>query len=440
MGPKFVVLALFFLVLMGSQAAGPTSAARPAVHKSESKSTPPEPVTPLLGICDVTGATDVLGDLSDADAGKKRIQIALLQGRILECSHKIAALTAAAASATPYWASNMTLPAALPAPSEACVHPAPATTDSNRFALFEILERCSAYVTTVTGSATPAPAETPLPSIASRPTFYVFATGAVDPTTATVLIRSLVARLTSAERRATQSRSARPDPDALAAVLVASRADWTATESFTAQCQLDPNTRGALVIRTSMPQTYRNNYLLLVANFTQLSATVDVLGCASDDHNVNAAPLSLYSQEALSGKAHQDTVTLGIFSSIAAFLASDKSKTTVTTGNGSTTVVKSDSTAPAFSGNVLGYFEGESLDVPAQNASVQMNVAAKRLTDDAMTGLHRMCRRPEVLTLAAQGDPSAVPPSPPEHRTLAYKAAYEYVGDCALFGNFETPH
>jgi hypothetical protein len=67
-----------------------------------------------------------------------------------------------------------------------------------------------------------------------------------------------------------------------------------------------------------------------------------------------------------------------------------------------------------------------------------MNVAAKRLTNDAMAGLHRLCGRPEVLMLAAQGDPAAVPPSPPEHRTLAFKAAYEYVGDCALFGSFAT--
>ncbi len=410
--------------------------AKPAANKHASFPSPPQVVAPLLGICDATGVLDVLGDLSDADAGKKRNQIALMQGRIIDCSHKIVAsrLNAPAPSPTPYWASAVPPPAATSQPSRECTNPPPATTQSNRFALFEILQRCSAYWTAVTSAASPSPGQTPPPSVASRPTFYVFATGAVDPTTATVLIRSMVARLSSAEQRAAPGAGT----DALPGVVVAGRADWTTTESFTSQCQLDPNTRGALVIRTSMPEIYRDNYLLLVANFTQVSATVDVLGCGAEDHNDASSPLGLYSQDAISGKSHQDTITLGIFSSIAAFLATNKSKTTVTTGNGSTTVVKSDSTAPAFSGNVLGYFEGDNLSVPAQNASVQLNVAGRRFSENAMARLSNLCGRPEIRRLAQQGDPRSVPQPPVEHRTLLYKAAFEYLDDCALFDSFAT--
>ena len=431
-------LVVFAAAIVASLTA-PTLGAKPPVHKQAFPS-PPQVVTPLLGVCDATGVLDVLGDLSDADAAKKRNQIALLQGRIVDCSHKIAAgrLSAVAPSPTPYWASALPAPTATAQPSQACTNPPPATTESNRFALFEILQRCSAYWTAVTTAASPAPSQTAPPSIASRPTFYVFATGAVDPTTATVLIRSMVARLTSAENRATAGYAASVGSEMLPGVVLAGRADWTTTESFTSQCQLDPNTRGALVIRTSMPEIYRANYLLLVANFTQVSATVDVLGCGVEDHNDAASPLGLYSQDAIAGRSHQDTITLGIFSSIAAFLATNKSKTTVTTGNGSTTVVKSDSTAPAFSGNVLGYFEGDNLSVPAQNASVQLNVAGRRFSEEAMTRLGNLCRRPEIRRLAEQGDPRTIPAPPLEHRTLLYKAAFEYVDDCTLFANFGT--
>ncbi|MBC5799233.1 MAG: hypothetical protein GIX03_08370 [Candidatus Eremiobacteraeota bacterium] len=427
MRPKLLLAAMLVASTVGAQSLAPRKAAAkptaPVRQRGAAKA-----VTPLAGICDGSAALDVLGDLGDRDAERKRNQIALLQGRIIECSRKIdeALVHLPTPSPSPYWVAAGPLAAATPTPTPVCQNPPAATLTSNRFALYERLERCAAYWTYLSTPPTPEPTETPLPSVASRPTFYVFATGAADQTAAAVLIRSVVGRLIEAQRRA--------DSD----VAVAGRADWTTPDSFASQCQLDSNTRGALVIETSIPETSHHNYLLLVANFTNVSASVEMLGCGEEDHNPGVSPLSLYTQQAVTGKAHQDALALGIFSAIVPFLVSDKSKTTVTTAPKSMTITKTDSTAPVLSGSLLGFYESQNLTLPAQNASVGLTVASERFADSTMERLTKLCSDPDIVGLANQAGRPHGPPAPPEHRTIIYKAASEYISDCSSFANFDA--
>jgi hypothetical protein len=309
-----------------------------------------------------------------------------------------------------------------------CVSPPPATIDANRYALFERLERCVAYFTALTASPSPS-TESPPSTIASRPTFYVFATGAADQTTASVLIRSVVDRLTKARLDAGDGQ--------LEDLVLAGRADWTDPSSFASQCQQDPNTRGALVIETSISQTYRYNYLFIVANFTHVSAAVNLLACGID-RDPSALPLIIWSDQDITGKAHEDAWTLGILAGVASLFATNKTTTTVTRTETTTSVTQTQTNPITLSGTVLGFFQGENLNLPAQNASVQLNVAAERFSDSTMKRLHEFCKNPQVRQLAAEADPRQQnPPAPPEHRTVLYQAAYEYVNDCNRFAGFE---
>jgi hypothetical protein len=386
----------------------------------------------MNGLCDAAGVLDVLGDLADPNPVKRRDQIALLQGRLVDCARRIgdARSHPPASTPTPYWIASFPPPTpAAPArtPSPVCIDPPPATTASNRFALYENLQRCVSQWAMLSAVPSPEPAASTLPSVAAAPTFYVFAVGAADATTASMLIRAAAARLAGAANRSGTAPSPR--------IVVSGRADWTSLDSFAAQCQLDPNTRGALVVETSLPETYRNNFFLIVANFTTVSAAVDMLGCGSEDHTPASSPLSLISRQDVTGKAHQDAWTLGIFTTLATLFAANTSKTTVTIGNGSTTVSKTDASAPVLTGTVLGYFENQNLTLPAQNASVGLKVAAERFAAGMMSRLHAACFEPEIRQLAAAADPAASP----AHRTRLYRAAYEYRGDCASFANFDSP-
>jgi hypothetical protein len=162
-----------------------------------------------------------------------------------------------------------------------------------------------------------------------------------------------------------------------------------------------------------------------------------MLGCGALDHDPSVSPLSLWNQQTLTAKAHQDAFTLGILTSIAAFFAKTKTTTTVTTGQGTTTVTRNESMPPVLTGNVLTFFQTENLNLPAQNASVQLTIAGERLADSTMKRLRLFCNEPEIRRLAANADPRNVPPPPLEHRTPLYKAAFEYVNACGLFANFD---
>lgn len=409
-------------------------AAAHTTHKGVAVTASPHALVPFDGVCDTANVTDVLGDLTDED--NKVNQIALLQGRIAACSRKISAALAHLPTPTPqpYWLPAAPAAAPAPTPSPECVQPPNATTASNRFALFETLSRCFSYWTYLSTLPTPVPFDSPVPMLASRPTFYVFATGAADPVAAAVLIRSVVDRLIRAQQKAVAVGPG--DDEALSGLRVAARGDWTDPLSFAAQCQQDPNTRGALVIETAIPETYRQNYLLLIANFTNVSASLEMLGCGKEDHNPAGAPLSIWSQQSLTGSAHQTAVTLGILSSVALLFAKAMTTASVSTGGGTTTITQTTTQPPEFSGNALGYFQSQDLNLPAQNASIQLRVAADRFATAAMLRLRAFCTAPEVLNMAAAADPVSAPSAPPEHRTLLYKAASQYVADCGLFGNF----
>jgi hypothetical protein len=409
----------------GLSAKTAAKAARHATHKGGSATASPSALVPFDGVCDTANVTDVLGDLTDAD--NKINQIALLQGRIIACSRKISVALEHLPTPTPqpYWLPAAPPPVQAPTPSPECVAPPNATTASNRFALFETLSRCFSYWTYLSTLPTPAPFDSPVPMLASQPTFYVFATGAADPVAAAVLIRSVVDRLIRAKQKAVAS-----------GLRVAARGDWTDPVSFAAQCQQDPNTRGALVIETAIPETYRHNYLLLTANFTNVSASLEMLGCGEQDHNPVTAPLSIWSEQSLTGSAHQTAVTLGILSSIATVFAKTMSTASVSTGGGTTTITQSTTQPPVLTGNALSYFQSQDLNLPAQNASVQLRLASERFADAAMLRLRTFCTAKEILSMAAAGDTASAPSAPPEHRTLPYKAASQYVADCGLFGNF----
>lgn len=387
-------------------------------------------IAPIPGICDTANVTDVFSDLTDEDS--KPQQLALLQGRIEECSHKIADALAhlPSPSPTPYWVTSVPQPPPVQTPAPECIQPPAATMRSNSIAMFETLGICAAYLTYVTALPTPAPVDSPLASLASRPTFYVFATGAVDQTAAAVLIRTVTDRLLKAHGHA--------GPDDMRIV---ARADWTDEGSFAAQCQLDPNTRGALIIQTSIPLAYKFNYLLVIANFTNLSASVEMLGCGDEDHNIAASPLSLFSAQAITEKTHETAYTLGFLSALAPLLFPSKTVTTVSgIGTGSATVTNTNSTTPEFSGNLLASFQAENLNFPAQNASVQLVVASERFADDTLKRLNAFCSDADIRRMATEADPKNVPLPPRDHRTASYKAAYEFVGQCGRFADFAPVH
>ena len=415
------LVASLVATILASQCLASTSNA----VRSSRPAAPAQVVTPIPGICDTANVADVFPDLTEPRT--KREQIAFLQGRIVECTHQIdAALPRVPTPApSPYWISGMAPLAASATPTPICTSATPATTSSDRIVLYAALGRCFAYLTYLNALPSPAPTESPLARVASRPTFYVFATGAADPTAASVLIRSVVDRLTKAQRKAARFE-----------VSVVGRADWTATSNFSAQCQQDANTRGALVIETSIPETYRYNYLIIVANFTHVSASVEVLGCGAGDHDPSLSPLSLWNEQAITGKAHEDAWTLGTLAALLPFFALDKSSTTVTRGPETTTLTRTDSTAPALTGSLVSFYQAENLNLPAQNASVGLDVASDRFADSAMSRLGSLCDAPQIRELASDGNPANVPIPPPAHRTLLYKAAFEYVEDCSLFANF----
>jgi hypothetical protein len=419
------------LLVGGEPSAAKTGDARKSAHPATLV------VTPIPGVCDTASFTTVFSDLTDPRA--RRAEIAFMQGAILACSREIndAIAHAPAPTPTPYWIPAVAAPAPIPTESPVCLDPPRVTLATDRIALYALLARCVAYRTYLNDLPTPEPTESPLSRIASRPTFYVFATGAVDTSAASVLIRAVVERLNRARRAAEHVSPPAADEDALGTLWVAGRADWTETSSFAAQCQLDPNTRGALIIQTSIPETSKRNYLLITANFSDVSASVEVLGCGPEDHNPAVSPLSLWSQQTLTGKAHQDTFTLGTLASLTTLLALAPGTTTVTRGQSTTTITQKDAATPIYTGTILSTLQADNLNVPAQNASVGLEVASERFASDTMRRLAFFCNEPAIKGLAADGDPSAIPAPPPEHRTLIYKAASEYMADCSLFANFQ---
>ncbi len=428
MSGKRLLAAIFAVALVCGIV--PSSPALPKTTKTEShhaKASPaPVAIEPFEGVCDTANITDVFSNLESEH--NKDDEIALLQGRIVSCSRRIAEFLAhqPAPSPTPYWISALPAPAPTFTPAPVCAtSPPPVTSSAKTIALYETLSRCFGYYTYLTTLPSPGPSDTPAPlaRIASRPTFYVYAVGATDPVAAAVLIHSVIARLTKALR---------PGSD----LQIAGRADWTANANFAAQCQQDPNTRDALVIETSINQASTLNYLLVTTQIANITASAEVLGCGPDYHKPSASPLSLISENGLTGKAHQTGLVVGLLSAIASFFLVDKAMTTVSAGP-PVSVTSTVRTAPQLNGDVLGYYQGQNLNLPAQNPSVQVAVASERLANDAMNRLQLFCIAPALTRLANDARPKGVADVPPEHRTVLYQAAALYMDDCARFNNFK---
>ena len=382
------------------------------------------PVTPVPGACDTANVMDIFGNLT---GNKERTErIAIVQGRIDECARKIDAILAQqpTPSAEPYWLPPQPVPVPGPTQTPVCTNPPPANSASKEYHLYETLTMCVAYFTYLTALPTPEPTDTPPSTIASQPSFYVFALGAADDTAAAVLIHSVVQRLAIA----------RAGPDALAIV---PRASWTDAASFAAQCRFDPNTLGALVIETSVHQTRRANYLAVVAEFSDVDASVEVLGCGADGRARGLPPLSLASENNLTGSAHESALVTGTIATVLAFISANKTTTDVSESPaGRTTVTTTQPNPIALNGNLLSYYQNENLNLPAQNVSVQLRVASERFADATMHRLGGLCRNQQVQLMAAQANPAATSLAPPQHRTVAYRAAFEYAHVCALFGGF----
>jgi hypothetical protein len=217
---------------------------------------------------------------------------------------------------------------------------------------------------------------------------------------------------------------------------IVGRADWTANANFAAQCQQDPNTRDALVIETSLAQASTLNYLLVTTQFANVTASAEVLGCGPDNHKPSASPLSLFSENGLAGKAHQTGLVVGLLSAIASFFLVDKAVTTVTAGPPAS-ITNTYRSAPQLNGDVLGYYQSQNLNLPAQNPSVQLTIASERLAENTMNRLQLFCNAPELARLANDARPKGVIDVPAEHRTVLYQAASLYMDDCVRFNSFK---
>ena len=412
-----------------------------ASFRNQAGATPAPTITPIPGICDTDSMLDVFGDLDGKK--KKRTELAMVEGRLLECSRQINAMLPYVPSPTPspYWIPPVPPPAVAPvqSPNPACVSPPPVTAASDPHALYEMLGLCVAYIAYLGNLPSPAPTSSPPPHLASHPTYYVFATGAADPIVAAVLIRSTVQYLTKAMRAVAAKPQALQDEDAMYDTWIAGRADWTSIDSFTSQCQLDPNTRGALIIQTSIPEAYRFNYLLLVAQFERLSASVEMLGCGDTDHDPSISPISLWMQQNIDAKAHQTAYTLGIMAAVIGFLAPTKTTTSVSVSNGTVSANTSTRESPQFEGNLLSGFQAQNLNLPAQDTATQVRVASERFAVALMGHLHAFCDVPAVRQMAHESSPKNSPTPPPQYRTVPYKAAYEFIHNCEAFGDFTIP-
>ncbi|MBV8151618.1 MAG: hypothetical protein JOY59_08680, partial [Candidatus Eremiobacteraeota bacterium] len=384
-------IATAWLIVAALAAAGATSA-------------PATPVAPVAGSCDTANVIDIFGNLTGDKERAERI--AIVQGRIVECARKINDFLAHAPSPQPsaYWLPPKPQPQPSPTQTPVCTNPPPATTASKEYRLYELLTMCVAYLTYLNALPTPEPTDTPPAIYASRPTFYVFATGAVDDAVANVLIRSVVERLAAARAHAGGP------------LAVVARAGWTDPDAFAAQCRFDPNTRGALIIETSARDARNANYLAVIAQFSDVDASIELLGCANDGASRNVPALSLVTEERLSGTAHETAMVTGTIAALAAALNVGKTTTSVTVANGRANVLTTTYNPIVLSGNLLTYFQNENLNVPAQNESVRTRVASARFTDAAMHRLGALCRDRELQLMASQADPARRPVAPPEHR------------------------
>jgi hypothetical protein len=418
--------------------------------------------TSVPGYCDTAGVptSKILGGVARLDD--------LLKRRVIACRDAIAlVLTPFNPTPRPPWAFPTPTPNArfTPFPPTIpidCREPwqrktlqqqeAGLPNDPN--ALSAILAQCVGYLTVAKALPTATPSPTPLPYIASHPTFYVFATGAMAADwTSYTLIRSSVERLTvnylEQFKRTPSPGTLEPPTD----LQIIARPDWTTLSSFASQCQLDPMTRGALVLEGPIPQTVTNAWLLFTNTHQYVSAGAELFGCSPFDHDPSVSPLSLAYQSNVSGYDTETTFPFGILASIGSLFAQNKTTTsTVTTASVpksvthptaapttvTTTTTNTNLNWPLVLGTAASTLATQ--NIPAINPNAQLNAASFDLIDKLLSKLlYRACEDPMILKAAAAAGDPAHPTPVPQNRAVAYRAAYEFIYlNCDTFDNFSN--
>jgi|HubBroStandDraft_4_1064222.scaffolds.fasta_scaffold21192_3 hypothetical protein len=331
--------------------------------------------------------------------------------------------------------------------------------------LYGELVDCVTYWKAISGTssgATPAP-----PAFATaRKTFYVFATGAVDPTTNALLVKSVIDRLIRAQTQTTAAPSPTPTPMSSEHWSISGRTDWSAISSFTAQCQGDPNTQGALVIEADFPVAYSNHYVLWVNTGEQVYANFQILSCDAMNYGTLSPPLSIWSAANVDGKSSTGGVPLGLLAGLAVILASNHTITTTTTttpapssgGPAITTTSTTNNLTPAFIGTALSGALGP-ITTPTANPGWLIGKSAFGVSDNLMGILRQYCRddslnpaysyfhrmttwhadHPKLqYPYLSDGDKNDAGLVTSPDRDV-YRAALSMVTYCAQFNKFQTP-
>ena len=326
-------------------------------------------------------------------------RLALLQGRIRTCRTLIKAASPTPGPLPPW------VPTPTPTPTTnpdlaACN----ADSQTTWLAEYEVLGRCVAYM-----KALPSPPATPSPGyLAANRTAYVFSIGGADPTTSALLVRSVTAQLNALPHNA--------------GVRVVGRLDWSAITSFTAQCQSDTNTIGAIVIENSYPQAFTYNYLALLYSAEQVAAQAEILGCSSFDHTPASSTLALWATaQPIERKHGENTFAVGPLAAIVSLFSGASTTTTVQTSptpipNTTPPQYSSSSTVeqkftPAF---IVGTLSAavSTVNAPAANASNQLIAAARAFAGELVPQMSFGCATADYYTGNASyfnAHPTAVP-------------------------------
>lgn len=411
--------------------------------------------TAPTGVCDSSDALELIR-LAHGSADKSAVR-EVLTDRVRTC----AALIKQQLQKHP-------LPNKPPTPmpwSDAPPPPAPAPTPSacdpqsgNDLTLYGDLVVCSSYWKNLSAS----PSSTPAPPafLTAQPTFYVFATGTVDPTTNAMLIRSVVRRLLEAQanEKLEPSNEVKGLPKGVPSEVwtVLGRNDWTSTTSYATQCQNDPNTRGAIVIEGDYPVAYTNNYLLLVNTGEQVQSNVELLGCDALNNGTSMPPQTIFAATDLGGKSSTGGLPLGVWGGLAV-LASNNGQTTtsaVTTPVPSPIPVKpvaktvttvtttTSNVTPALAANALATSLGP-ITTPSSNSPWLLSNAAWQLSDYLFLALNLSCTQSSKTDFAnpkmrdRNSPPSGSEVTPTiKGDTDHYRALFALGAACNQFNDF----
>lgn len=416
-------------------------------------------------ICDATDLTPLLGrpDLGGRHSNDADNAIFhLLASRLDACSYYLGTVINPKPTPLPtfWWDQPLTDPTPPPItiPPECSSSSYVSPTNGRLLTMYASLVRCSALYKALK----PSPS-TPPPYSMLQPTFYVFTAGVVDATTSAVVVREVVSRLQTAERNERLARHVSDKGSPLTPIVIG-RPDWASDASYLTQCQLDPNTIGALFIKAATPQTRTLNYVLWTDQGTLVKAGVEVRDCADDEHTPNSNPLVVWNSTEDAepfGQAHQGGISLGIIAAAGSLFAKTSTTTTLTstpvptsvpipgpsattipgTNQISTTTSTTPLTVPFLISSAANALSSQVF--PAQNQPVQIQLSSERFAEAALTQLNNQCNSQSLYDSAVKVDPiinaSAKPPQKPKERLLAtFKGQWELAKYCDYFYDFDS--